>query len=126
MRSPVPSNKLVAFTLAGALLTAIVAGGLAIPGGGLAQAGEEIDSLDATGSDASQQVAADAPTPNQDFTPEVQTESGYEEHEEYEEDEEGEEHEEDEEDEEGEEHEEYEEDEEGEEHEEDEEGEEEE
>jgi len=114
MRIPVPNNKLVAFTLAGALLTAVVAGALAMPGGGLAQAGEQGDSPGTSTSEASQQVAADAPTPNQDFTPAVQTQSGYEdeEHEEYEEDEDGEDHEE--------EHEEEDEDEEDEEHEEDE------
>jgi len=86
VRIPVPKNKLVAFTLAGALLTTIVAGGLAIPGGGLTQAGEQADSPETSASDASQQVAADAPTPNQNFTPAVQTQSGYEdeEHEEYE------------------------------------------
>ncbi|WP_256290881.1 hypothetical protein [Halobellus inordinatus] len=88
MRVPVPKNKLVAFTLVGALLTAGVAGALALPGGGLTQAGEQTDSPGSTVSDASQQVAADAPTPNQEFTPAVQTQSGYEdeEHEEYEED----------------------------------------
>jgi hypothetical protein len=108
MRIPIPNNKLVAFTLVGALLTAGIAGALAMPGGGLAQSGDQTSSASATASDASQQVAADAPTPNQNFTPEVQTQSGYEdeEHEEYEEheedeeeDEEYEEHEEDEEDE---------------------------
>jgi hypothetical protein len=87
MRVPVPKNKLVAFTLVGALLTAGVAGALALPGGGLAQAGEQSDSAGSTASNTPQQVAADAPTPNQDFTPAVQTQSGYEdeEHEEYEE-----------------------------------------
>ncbi|AGN02850.1 hypothetical protein L593_14555 [Salinarchaeum sp. Harcht-Bsk1] len=90
MRVPVPKNKLVAFTLIGALLTAGVAGALALPGGGLAQAGEQPDSPGSTASEASQQAASDAPTPNQDFTPAVQTQSGYEEeeHEEYEEDDE--------------------------------------
>ena len=90
MRVPVPRNKLVAFTLVGALLTAGVAGALALPGGGLAQAGEQPDSPGTAASDPSQQIAADAPTPNQDFTPAVQTQSGYEdeEHEEYEEDDE--------------------------------------
>jgi len=89
MRIPIPKNKLVAFTLVGALLTAGVAGALALPDIGLAQAGEQPDSLTAT-PDAAQQVAADAPTPNQDFTPAVQTQSGYEdeEHEEYDDDEE--------------------------------------
>jgi len=96
MRIPVPNNKLVAFTLAGALLTAVVAGGLALPGVGLGQADEQSDSPETSASDASQQVAADAPTPNQNFTPAVQTQSGYEgeEHEEYEEHEGDEEHEE--------------------------------
>lgn len=95
VRIPVPNNKLVAFTLVGALLTAGIAGALAFPGGGLAQSGEQTDSASAPTSDAAQQVAADAPTPNENFTPEVQTRSGYEgeeheEYEEYEEDEEGE------------------------------------
>jgi len=87
MRVPVPKNKLVAFTLVGALLTAGVAGALALPGGGLAQAGEQPNSPDTPASESSQQVTADAPTPNQEFTPAVQTQSGYEdeEHEEYEE-----------------------------------------
>ena len=95
MRVPVPNNKLVAFTLAGALLTAAVAGALALPGGGLAQAGEQTDSASTTAADASQQVAADAPTPTQDFTPAVQTQSGYEdeEHDEDEADDEDEDHE---------------------------------
>ena len=98
MRIPVPNNKLVAFTLVGALLTAGVAGLLAMPGGGLAQSGEQTDSASTAPSDASQQVADDAPTPNQNFTPAVQTQSGYEdeedeEYEEYEEEEEYEEYE---------------------------------
>ena len=90
MRIPIPNNKLVAFTLIGALLTAGIAGALAMPGGGLAQSGEQTDSASDTTTDTSQQVAADAPTPNQNFTPEVQTQSGYEdeEYEEHEEDEE--------------------------------------
>ncbi|QZX99130.1 hypothetical protein [Halobaculum rubrum] len=122
MRVPVPKNKLVAFTLVGALLTAGVAGVLALPGGGLAQAGEQPDSPDSTASEASQRVASDAPTPNQDFTPAVRTQSGYEdgEHGEYEEHGEHEEGEEHDEHEEGEEHDEHEEGEEHDEHEEDE------
>ncbi len=115
MRLPVPNNKLVAFTLAGALLTAGVAGALAMPGGGLAQVGEQTDSSGSTASNPSQQAAADTPTPNQEFTPDVQTQSGYEgeEDEGYEEhDEDEEEHGEDEEYDDGEEeHEEYDEDE---------------
>lgn len=78
MHLPVPNNKLVAFTLAGALLTAIVAGALAIPGQGLAQMSETDEPASPGGSNASQQTAADAPTPNQEFTPSVQTQSGYE------------------------------------------------
>jgi|GEM_PF-361818 len=95
MRIPVPNNKLVAFTLAGAFLTALVAGALAMPGGGLGQAGERSDSPGTSASDVSQQVAADAPTPNQDFTPAVRTQSGYED-EEHEASEEDDDHEEDE------------------------------
>jgi len=87
MRIPVPNNRLVALTLAGALLTAIVAGALAVPIDGLTQSGGQVDQSGSTDSDAPRQVASDAPTPNQDFTPAVQTQSGYEgeEHEEYEE-----------------------------------------
>lgn len=86
MRIPVPNNKLVAFTLAGALLTAIVAGALAVPIDGLTQSGGQADQAGSTASDIPQQAAADAPTPNQDFTPAVQTQAGYEdeEHEAYE------------------------------------------
>ncbi|MDT3437669.1 hypothetical protein [Haloarcula sp. 1CSR25-25] len=98
MRLPVPNNRLVAFTLVGALLTTLVAGGLAFPGLGLGQAADPV-SDDTNGP---QQVGADAPTPNQDFTPAVQTQSGYdedheEEYEEHEDEEYEEEHEEDEE-----------------------------
>ena len=78
MHLPVPNNKLVAFTLAGALLTAIVAGALAIPGQSLAQMGETDDAASPGGSNASAQVASDAPTPNQELTPSVRTQSGYE------------------------------------------------
>lgn len=83
MRLPVPNNRLVAFTLVGALLTTLVAGGLAFPGLGLGQPADQI-SDDTNGP---QQAGADAPTPNQDFTPAVQTQSGYDEdhEEEYEE-----------------------------------------
>mgnify|MGYP007039258104 CR=1 FL=1 len=82
MRVPVPNNRLVAFTLAGALLTALVAGALAVPLGPASE--QETTTANANGSS---QLAADAPTPNQDFTPTVQTQSGYSEHEEAEEDE---------------------------------------
>jgi len=96
MRVPVPQNKLVTFTLVGALLTAGIAGALALPGGGLSQAGGQPGSPDTTASNASEQIAVDAPTPYQEFTPAVQAQSGYEDedHEEYEEDDEHEEEEE--------------------------------
>jgi len=91
MRIPIPKNKLVAFTLAGALLTAIIAGALAVPIPGVTASG---DTGDGSGmvSTGAPQTAADAPTPNQDFTPAVQTPASYEdeeheEHEEYEADE---------------------------------------
>lgn len=88
MHIPVPNNRLVAFTLVGALLTALVAGGLAFPGLGFGPVESPNEAI-GTETDVSQQVAADAPEPNQDFTPAVQTQSGYEEeHEEYEDDEE--------------------------------------
>jgi hypothetical protein len=93
MRLPVPTNRLVAFTLAGALLTAVLALALGAPVGGLGSPADPTG--DSTPANAQQ--AADAPTPNQHFTPAVQRESGhdeereeYDEHEEHdEEDEEG-------------------------------------
>lgn len=96
MRLPVPTNRLVAFTLAGALMTMVVAGVLAVPGGLAETSDREATPAAADGGQA--QFGADAPTPNQNFTPAVQTQSGYGEHEEeYEEHEEDEEHEEEEE-----------------------------
>ncbi|ELY67428.1 hypothetical protein [Natrinema versiforme] len=97
MRLPLPTNRLVAFTLAGAVLTGVVALALAAPGLGFG--------LDSPADDESPTVASDAPTPNEDFTPAVGTQGGeheddeddeHEEYEEYEEheDEEYEEHEE--------------------------------
>jgi len=87
MRIPLPTNRLVAMTLAGALLTMVVAGGLAFPGLGLGSL-----SGDDTGVTAGdQQGAGDAPKPNESFTPAVQTggdaESDDGEYAEYEEDE---------------------------------------
>ncbi|MFB6092965.1 MAG: hypothetical protein ABEK02_08155 [Haloquadratum sp.] len=83
MRVPVPTNKIVLFTLAGALLTAAVAGGLAYPSAldgtlpaevtesGLAQIGTEQDrSASATQEAATPQTP---PKPNENFTPAVQT-----------------------------------------------------
>lgn len=69
MRVPVPRNRLVAFTLLGALLTAVVAGALAFPGVGLGGAAGPDDG-------SSGHLASDAPTPNQNFTTSVQTGSG--------------------------------------------------
>lgn len=78
---PVPRNRLVAFTLAGALLTGVVAGALAAPIGGRTRSGGQADQAGTTTSDAPRQAAADAPTPNPNFTPAVRTQSGYEERE---------------------------------------------
>jgi hypothetical protein len=90
MRMPVPTNKLVAFTLIGALLTTVVAGALAAPGGGIAGFADGTNGTDVGEGTGSQVTSADAPTPNENFTPEVQTSSAYEEeeHEDHEEDEE--------------------------------------
>jgi len=82
MRTPVPTNRLVSLTLAGAVLTSFVALALAAPGLGVG-----IDSL---ADNENPTVASDAPAPNEDFTPAVQSGGGehendeYEEHEEYE------------------------------------------
>lgn len=78
MRLPVPNNKLVAFTLAGALLTGIIAGALAAPTGPLMQSREPAGQSGAAAADTPQPVAADAPTPNPNLTPAVQAQSGYE------------------------------------------------
>jgi len=87
MRIPLPTNRLVAMTLVGALLTMVVAGGLAFPGLGLA--GLSDGDTGVTASD--QQTATDAPEPNESFTAAVQTGddggSGDGEYEEYEENE---------------------------------------
>jgi len=73
MHVPVPRNRLVAFTLAGALLTMAVAAGLAVPGFGPA--------AESTGDTSGPTADADAPEPAQNFTPDVQTQPDYEEHE---------------------------------------------
>lgn len=77
MRLPLPSNRLVQLTLVGALLTGVVAVGLALP----ADQGPITDEQTTDG-----QVDATAPTPNQEFTPAVEDSGGYEEHEESDED----------------------------------------
>ena len=92
MRIPVPNNRLVAFTLVGALLTTVVAVGLAVPGLGFGLGADSPGEAIGTENAASQQIAADAPEPNQDFTPAVQTQSSYEEHQEHEEEYEEDEH----------------------------------
>jgi hypothetical protein len=95
VRLPVPKNRLVLFTLVGAVLTGAVAVGLAYPG---AVSGDETTTA-TTPQDGADSV--DAPAPNESFTPQV-SDTGYgeeyeNEYEGYEEDE----HEEDEHDEEG-------------------------
>lgn len=72
MRLPIPRNRLVALTLAGALLTAIVAVGLALPGLVAGDHGETNDAAPGAGSNA---VTEGAPTPNGSFTPAVATQS---------------------------------------------------
>ncbi|WP_254831752.1 hypothetical protein [Haloglomus salinum] len=83
MRVPIPRNRLVAFTLAGAVLTAVVAVGLAFPALGLT---DDPDSP-SVGDSGTNTVAPDAPTPNQNFTPAVSQPSSYEEEEHEDEDE---------------------------------------
>jgi len=101
MRNPLPTNRLVALTLVGAIATAVVASALIVPG--------VIDtSADTSGGTPPAAASSDAPQPNQNFTAAVSNNNDgrdgeYEEYEE-EEEEEYEEHEE----EEYEEHEEYE------------------
>lgn len=73
MHVPVPKNRLVALTLVGALLTMLVAGGLAFPDLGLV---EDQSSNTLSDAPASQQAAGDVPTPNQNFTPAVQSSGG--------------------------------------------------
>jgi len=81
MRLPIPKNRLVAFTLVGALLTTVVAGALAFPGLGLvADRDSSAPSVDVS---TSEQIADDAPTPNRDFTPAVRTQSSHGEDEEH-------------------------------------------
>jgi hypothetical protein len=81
MRSPLPSNRLVQLTLLGALLTATVTVGLAMP----TTLGSDTSAQTTTG----ETVDAGAPTPNQNFTPAMSDSSsgsvGEHEREEYEE-----------------------------------------
>lgn len=82
IRPPVPKNKILLFTLVGAILTGAVAVGLAYPG--FSSAGDDGNTQAAEGGI---DTPADTPEPNENFTPEV-ADSGYEEHEEHEEHEE--------------------------------------
>ncbi|CQR53248.1 MULTISPECIES: hypothetical protein [Haloferax] len=88
MRIPLPKHTLVALALVGALLTTVVAAGLVsptlLPG---------TDTQTPAAGDHAAAQSSDAPTPNPDFTPAVQSngdgdgdeehEEGGEEHEEY-------------------------------------------
>jgi hypothetical protein len=75
MRLPLPSNRLVQLTLVGALLTVVVAAGLALPADQTPITGEQT---------TDSQIDANAPTPNQEFTPAVDNSGGHDEYEEYE------------------------------------------
>lgn len=72
MRIPVSNNRLVAFTLVGALLTVAVAGALAFPLDDSQSNGSDAPS---TVADGGQHVTSDAPPANQNFTPAVQGQS---------------------------------------------------
>lgn len=76
MKLPLPKNTIVKLTLVGVLLTSLLSVGLAtqFPTDSPEQGGTTIE--------------ADAPTPNEDFTPSVQNDDHeeYDEHEEYEDD----------------------------------------
>ena len=80
MNVPVPRNRLVALTVFGVVLTGVVSATLASPtlllgdGGATDDAGQDSNAL-----------ASDAPTPNENFTPAVQSQGGGEENGEYEE-----------------------------------------
>ena len=80
MRIPLPTNRLVTLALVGALLTGIVAVGLALPSLG--------GSDDAAAAMSGETAASDVPTANANFTPAVSTQNAgsgeYEEHEEHE------------------------------------------
>jgi hypothetical protein len=81
MRLPLPRNRLVALTLLGAVLTALVAAGLVL-------AGDPVSQNDPVSVDRSA-LAGDSPTPNPSFTPAVSSGGQYEEeHDEEEHDEE--------------------------------------
>lgn len=83
MRSPIPKNKILLFTLMGAVLTGLIAVGLAYPDLATSSIGDG-DGDEPTAEDRGVETVADTPEPNQNFTPQVSN-RGYEEHEEYEE-----------------------------------------
>ncbi|MFD1587226.1 hypothetical protein ACFR9U_09540 [Halorientalis brevis] len=60
MRNPLPTNRLVALTLVGALATAVVASALIVPG--------VIDTSADTSGATPTAAGSDAPQPNQNFT----------------------------------------------------------
>ncbi|MFC7133338.1 MULTISPECIES: hypothetical protein [Salinibaculum] len=63
MHVPLPRNRLVQLTLVGALLTTLVAAALVVPGG--------LGDQSPAPRDATDNLSADAPTPNGNFTPAV-------------------------------------------------------
>ncbi len=75
VRLPLPRNRLVQLTLVGAVLTTAVAAGLLAPG--LFGAEQKPDDQSTT------ELGPDAPTPNDNYTPQVAGDGEDEEHEEY-------------------------------------------
>ena len=67
MRLPIPKNKLVAFTLAGALLTAVIGGGVALPSPGVSGGDTRDDA--GTPSTGAPPAAARVPTPDPGYAP---------------------------------------------------------
>ncbi|MHB9287071.1 hypothetical protein ACKVMT_08530 [Halobacteriales archaeon Cl-PHB] len=78
MRIPVPRNRLIALTLLGIALTGALTLVLASPSI-LADDGDH--ESEGTAGQASVEATGDVPTPNPNFTPDVQQQSAYEEHE---------------------------------------------
>ncbi len=89
MRLPIPKNKIVGLTLIGALLTVLLAVGLATPNL-IQKQGQDKNTIDpAKTNSITLKQTSNPPKPNQNFTPTVQkqplTQKQYEEYEEYEE-----------------------------------------
>ena len=80
MRIPVPRNRLVALTLLGIALTGVLTVVLANP----SVLGDDRSEQQPSASQASVGASGDVPTPNPNFTPAVQQQSAYEDHEEHE------------------------------------------